>query len=275
MNIDLIRKYLANDNNRFMLVEDKYTEDWLPHLTRNGCARMIDSFLKMNQLNAFKDEVLFFAGYYQERLSYARYLSNIGKRTTVDAFNYDYANQRNKLIELTRNLNVRFNGATKEEKPWIESIVIRPSGQNDSLRIDNYALCHDIGRLLMKYYEILPIYDGIENDDIENDDIENDGGLTSVDYPLEKPRAEGKKAKSYIKEFIQETYPFYKFLKQECRLNLRYNKCYMNLIADFIKCIGLVIEDYSDQFEEDYIKNCYKPLLSQKPQSKEKLGLSD
>lgn len=254
MKLRFIQKHLANDGNRAMLNLNKYKNDWLPYLKRKGIYNEIKLLCESNKLNFWLNEILFFAGYYSEQLDYTQMFSDVHKGMPnkkplgIDGHWFEYYQQKNNLIELVENLNVRLGGSDCLTAPYIESIVIRVSNQKKGLRIDNYTLCYDIAELLMKYLGISIIYDGFTP--------EGDLGKTQI---FKFPNS-NKKTTSYIKKFMQETYPLFLFLKKECNLNLPTDREYFSLTAKFLEAIGFDIENKFGQLPEDYIKNCYKQV---------------
>ncbi|MDR3706388.1 MAG: hypothetical protein P4L28_10830 [Paludibacteraceae bacterium] len=272
MEFDLIKEYFAEifnaaflkrikDENIDMIYKNDYIrtepcaegEAWW-YFKGNGIYENVILFINEKNLKSFENEILLLAQCYVERFEYAVFFSNVNKdvpnkkNKTIEAHNNEFSNQRNELIDLISKLNISVEPHEAESAPYIESIVIRLP--NESFSINNYTLCYDIANLLREYLKIPRYFEKLKS---ENENF----NINSLKETIEKST---KKPASYYKKFIQDTYPLFLFIKNECNLNLQTDREYYFLIAEFLKVIGFDITQEFSQLPEDYIKNCYKQL---------------
>ncbi len=235
--IDLIKKYLSSQENAAMANADNFYIS-LSSLDEEEILENIKLFILDNGLKHWTNEINFLAFFYKMELDHAKLFSKMD----IDKMSFKYHQQRNKLIEIVNELNIRHSYPEKDKASFIESIVIRTSKPFNSITIDNYQLCYDIAITLRDFLKIPLNY------------LDGKAPLKGIS------RKDTKKSKSYLRRFIINTYPLFLFFKNECDLQYTTDREYYDLISQFLECLGLNLNDKIIQLPEDYLKDCYKRL---------------
>ncbi len=243
--IDFIEKYLGRyesevlTNENVIFYKTFHNFYWsLQKLESKGILKKIKTFIIDNNLNDWTNEIYFLAFFYEIKLNDAK----VEAKFDFDNVPFNYHQQRNKLIKVINELNVRHpdNDDEGQKAPFINSIVIKTSQPIGSITINNKILCHDIANTLREYLEITDKY-------------------SNGAKPLKEPKRKNTKPeKTYLRRFTIDTYPLFLFLKNECNLQLTTDREYFYLISQFLECLGFNLSENINQLVEDYIKDCYK-----------------
>ncbi len=226
-NSKIIKQYLSNAKE--MINDNNYTF-WLYYLEKINLLPQIKTLISNNKLAEWENEILCFSGYYRQDLETQQFFA----KSLIDKHWYDYTLQKNKLVKLVKELNVRY--CSKNNASYIDSIVIRTKDPDDSITLTNYTLCYDIAHSLCELLSI-PLN---PNEKIPNAE-------------LRKPNT--KKKSTYNKIFIENLFPFYLFLKENTHFKTDI-KIYI-FLTDFASILGF---EWKSELPEERIKDIFKPL---------------